>query len=128
MSSVSAKSASPLSLSTLPVLWELCHPIYRGQLLQSHHLQQAHVPCSTFTAFILEAAFTCLPWLVWEPAHPQPPGLWQQGQAKPEESQVSSSKMCCLNSPGTGKHILVPHIKSGLQDKQQKCLPFNFQQ
>lgn len=32
-------------------------------------------------------------------------------EAKPEESQVSSSKMCCLNSPGTGKHILVPHIK-----------------
>lgn len=33
-----------------------------------------------------------------------------QGQAKPEESQVSSSKMYCLNSPGTSKHILVPLI------------------
>lgn len=72
------------------LLWEMCHPSYRGQLLHSHHSQEAHLPCSTFTAFILEAAF---PWPHMVQCEKLHAAITQYcgcaGKDKPKDSQVS---------------------------------------
>lgn len=99
MSSLSAKSTSPhpcqhsevlVAVShgcwlcdRVGVLWEMCHPSYRGQLLHSHHPHAGSFARQHVHGIRLRGCFSLASrGAVWEPAHSHHPVLWQHARER----------------------------------------------
>lgn len=65
------------------VLWEMCHPSYRGQLLHSHHPHAGSFARQHVHGIRLRGCFSLASHgAVWEPAHSHHPVLWQHARER----------------------------------------------